>query len=250
MGRLIASALLCAVSASATRAASAQTTSTSVRVTGTVIIAGVVRDSAGRPLSDVSLQIDGVGAKVVSGRDGKYQLRQVPPGDLRVIARRLGYLPDAADVTLKAGDSLTIDFDLAAAAQMLPLTVITDHSPVPLKYRYTTRFDAFFARRATAPNGRFFDRDDLNRLGGPAHALYTIAGVKGLEYMGNLSVIFSRCPKSAGPVLILDGILTSFSALRSIPMSSIELMEVYRGVSEMPIEARGDGCGALVVYTR
>jgi hypothetical protein len=68
--------------------------------------------------------------------------------------------------------------------------------------------------------------------------------------MGNLSVRFTRCTAKSQPALFVNGVLTDFGALTTIPVTSIELVEVYRSVAEMPMEGRGNACGALAIYTR
>ena len=213
-------------------------------------ISGVVRDSTGRPLASTEIRVISLDLVATSDDEGRYVLRAVPVGEHRLIARRVGYRPQAADVVLSGGPMPEVDFELERVTQELPTVEVRDRLLVPQKYQFTTRFDDFFRHRATAPSGRFFDRAELERYGGPARALATIPGIKAAENMGNLSVTFARCSPTTQPALLLNGVLTSFNALTTIPVSSIELVEVYRSVSEMPVEARGNACGALAIYTR
>ena len=145
---------------------------------------------------------------------------------------------------------LDVDFELARQARDLEPVMVREAALIPAQYRFTTRYDAFFMHRATAVGGVFLDRADIERYGGPARALTRVAGVKATENMGALAVTFARCTSGAKPAVLVNGVLATGSALASIPVTSIELIEVYRGVAEMPNEARGNSCGAIAIYTR
>jgi hypothetical protein len=177
-------------------------------------------------------------------------MRDLEVGERRLMARLVGFRPELSDVVID--ERLVPDIEIVL--EQLPVTlsplVVRDSALVPAEYRYTSRFDEFFHRRATAVNGRFFDGQDLQRLGGPTRALSTLPGVTASEFLGNLSVRFTRCPSGSQPVIYVNGVLSNAASLNTIPVMSIELMEVYRGVSEMPIGARGNGCGAIALYTR
>lgn len=219
------------------------------RPIGTAVIRGVVRDSIGAALRGAEVRVLPGGPFVSADREGRFTLRAVPPGAQRLMVRRFGYAPELSDVTIAAGDTITLDFELARAPQELSAVEVRERALVPEEYRFTTRFDNFFSHRATSVGGQFFDRGDLERLGGPTRALNSIAGVKVSESAGNIqSIRFNRCPVSSTPAVLIDGLLAN--ALETIDVASIELIEVYRSVADMPVDARGHGCGAIVIYTR
>lgn len=58
--------------------------------------------------------------------------------------------------------------------------------------------------------------------------------------------------KSTTVQVFIDGVRVTepFVALGSLTTNDIEAMEVYRGVSELPMEAAGDGCAAIFIWTR
>jgi hypothetical protein len=159
-------------------------------------------------------------------------------------------LPEVVDVTGEAAGKVVVDFTLGRASQVLPGVDIIERSLVPEKYRYTTRFDPFFHHRATAAAGLFFDREDLERRGGVARALTGVSGITAREFMGGLSIKFKRCENGSQPAVLVNGVLASGGVLSMIPVSSIELIEVYRGIADMPVEARGNSCGAISIYTK
>ncbi|MDB4881144.1 MAG: TonB family protein [Gemmatimonadetes bacterium] len=213
-------------------------------------IQGSVTDSAGVPLSGAETRLAGGGTSARTSRDGRYVLRDVPAGSHRLLARRVGFAPEVVDVSGEPGGKLVVDFALRRAPQVLSAVEVVDRPLVPAKYRFTTRFDPFFIHRATAPAGLFFDHDDLERRGGVARALTAVSGISAREFMGGLSVKFKRCGNGTQPAVLVNGVLTNGGALPTIPVGSIELIEVYRGIADMPIEARGNSCGAISIYTK
>lgn len=218
---------------------------------GAVLISGIVRDSTGAPIQGAEIRVSDPpqGTTTSSDASGAYVLRAVSSGRLRVMVRRVGFQTAVVDLAVQAGSRADVNFTLRRIPYELPSITIRDSALIPSKYRFTTRYDPFFLHRATAVSGVFLDRDEMDRRGGVAHALSSFGGVKATENMGALAVKLPRCG-SGSPALIVNGVLTNGSALSMIPVSSIELIEVYRSVAEMPVEARGSGCGAIVLYTR
>src|SRR3979490_2829904 len=72
-------------------------------------IRGVIRDSSGGALAGTEVQLVSAGTVVIADAQGRYLLRAVPTGDQRIIARRVGYRPEAVDVTLGAGMTADVD---------------------------------------------------------------------------------------------------------------------------------------------
>lgn len=100
-----------------------------VAFTGTVT--GVVTDSAtGQPLpaAQVSVQVAGaatalLGASTTSA--GRYTIPGVPAGDFVVRVRRVGYAPAESRVTVRDGQTATVNFTLGASTARLDQVVVT-----------------------------------------------------------------------------------------------------------------------------
>lgn len=244
--RLIIAALLLGVAASSAFAQERRASPSSL----VGVVRGVVQDSSGRPLADAEVRALPGGPSVRTDAGGRFQLANVAAGEQRLLARHVGFQPDLNDITVEPGATVDVAFLLVSAPIRLDTIRVVERALVPLKYHYTTRFDAFFQHRATSVSGTFFDHDDLERLGGPARALTRLPGVKASENSGVLLVRFARCEGGTSPTVLVNGIVSQASVLNTIPVTSIELIEVYRGVSEVPAEARGNGCGAIAIYTR
>ena len=105
------------------RAADAQTTGT---VTGTV-----TRADGGAGLTGVSVTVQGTGQTTVSGSQGRYTLRNVPPVQRTIVFRWLGYRPTELPVTVEPGGTATLDAALEAAPAILSDLVVQGASRAP-----------------------------------------------------------------------------------------------------------------------
>lgn len=91
--------------------------------TGT--IRGRITESNGQPLGDVQVTVSGTSLGGVSGATGDYIIANVPAGDHRVMARRIGYGPGDRTVTVTAGGDVRADFSLTQSATQLSQIVVT-----------------------------------------------------------------------------------------------------------------------------
>lgn len=77
-------------------------------------ITGIVTTTGGAPLATASVSAKGpVTVKAKTGADGKYALVGLAPGSYKVKASKRGCVRQQKSVTLVAGQSLTVDFQLA-----------------------------------------------------------------------------------------------------------------------------------------
>ena len=93
------------------------------QATGT--IRGRITESNGQPLSDVQVTVAGTNLGGVSATSGDYVIANVPVGDHRVLARRIGYGPGDRTVSVAAGAETRADFTLAQSATQLSQIVVT-----------------------------------------------------------------------------------------------------------------------------
>ncbi|MBA2459764.1 MAG: TonB-dependent receptor, partial [Gemmatimonadales bacterium] len=86
---------------------------------------GSVTDSAGSPLSNATVTVEGTGLRTTSGGSGSYEIRGVPAGSHRVRARSIGHQLAEAEVTVTAGETVERDFELApSTVQLAPIDVV------------------------------------------------------------------------------------------------------------------------------
>jgi iron complex outermembrane receptor protein len=88
-------------------------------------VRGTVSDSAGAPLPNASIAVEGTELRTTSGNQGEYELRAVPAGPHTMRARLIGYQAASARVTVVGGGEIRQDFRLArSAVQLAPIDVV------------------------------------------------------------------------------------------------------------------------------
>lgn len=90
---------------------------------------GLVRSAQGEPVAGASIRLPSVGTS--SGEDGWFDLRRLPPGvyDLRVSA--IGYQSVSRSVTVRAGETTTVQLSLAAEIRDLSEVTVTSRRTAP-----------------------------------------------------------------------------------------------------------------------
>jgi len=93
---------------------------------GTGTITGTVVDAQGRaPLPGARVSVDGTTLAVLSGTDGRFELRNVPAGARTVRAERLGYAAARQSVAVTAGETSSVSLQLSAQGLVLDQLVVT-----------------------------------------------------------------------------------------------------------------------------
>jgi hypothetical protein len=122
-----------------------------------VSLTGYVRDDASlRGLPGVELSVDGSDRKVRTDKDGKYTLRDLPAGAVRLHLRLVGFAPLDTMLTLESGKPNKSVFFLAQRAVALD-TVVTKTGVVP-----GAGFESFELRRSRG-FGKFLDSMQLRQ---------------------------------------------------------------------------------------
>jgi TonB-linked SusC/RagA family outer membrane protein len=92
----------------------------------TGVVSGRVTDAAaGTPISGATIRVVGTQIGGATGVDGRYIVRGVPAGTIRLQVNRIGFEVKAATVTVVAGQTATADVALAQAALSLSEVVVT-----------------------------------------------------------------------------------------------------------------------------
>ena len=94
-------------------------------VAATGVIRGRVADANNTGLESVAVTVVGTSIGVTTSGSGQFELRGVPAGTQRVIARRVGFEPTTREITVAAGQATTVDFKLTAASVALENVVVT-----------------------------------------------------------------------------------------------------------------------------
>ncbi len=91
---------------------------------GTIV--GTVTDGAsGRVLGSASVSVDGTGIGTLTNSRGQFVLVPVPPGEHSVTVNLVGYRSESLTVTVTAGGTHTLDFNVQVTAVQMEELVVT-----------------------------------------------------------------------------------------------------------------------------
>ncbi|MEO7218718.1 MAG: carboxypeptidase regulatory-like domain-containing protein [Gemmatimonadaceae bacterium] len=250
---LFASAILAAAILAAAGAVQAQT-----------VIHGIVRDSATHhPIPGARISIAGQAHLITADSAGAFTTIATVRDSATVSAQHLGFRSNTVMIHSQPGDTLRVEVLLAPTANTLaPVAVAAAETErekvVPPEYRYTRRYDKFFEdRKNNSARGRFYTRADLKSYGGSMARILRSMGVRVTEGPNQTisDVYFYTCPRNTFngvswfPTLILDGTHIALDMLSDIRPSDVEMIELFPSAASTPADARGDGCGAIIIFT-
>lgn len=233
-------------------------------------IGGVVRDAAtGAPLAGVRVRLEAAEAGVLTDGEGRYLLRRVPAGPQTLRAERIGYATARIPVTVPARGLLRQDVALATSALHIEGVTVTADPAGRARGELGTASvvgrEAIAAQTATTLAGV------LELVPGMLLSPPGLAGVQQVALRtAPTAGADARQLAAFGTLVILDGVPISNNAnlqtlgprgeialptsahggidLRRIPASTIERVEVIRGV---PSARYGDLTqGAVIIETR
>jgi len=186
----------------------------------------------------------GVGTRV-TGEDGGFLFRVVPPGTYTLTVTLLGYRTLREPLVVTEARDLQVVLRLAVSPVALdPIEVVAERQlRGPL---------VGFERRRALGFGTYFTREDIE-----ARAPYVLTDllrrVPGLRVIsaGQFGENAIRLRGNCRPEIIVDGIRTSIDTDidHVLPPMDVEAVEVYKG-PEMPAQFGSNSCGAIVVWTR
>jgi hypothetical protein len=211
-----------------------------------------VRDSLGRSIAGAELLVEGTGVRGVTDERGEIRFTAVRGGPATVRIRRLGFQPMAIDVIVDQRVPATSIVTLTPIAYRL--------APIVVKggMNYTGRMAGFYQRRDLGI-GHFVSREKLEH-DNPTQLTDVFRRLPGVQITSTRfirnAIRFRGNGGSCWPLVWLDGapLPTAEFDLDFLAPSSIEGIEVYSGISQIPPQfmgSRGLGsCGVIVVWSR
>ena len=221
------------------------------------VLRGVVVDSAdGSFVEGADILVASLHQVTRSNAKGQFTLIKLPKGEIELMVRRLGYLPQQQTIVLSGGTTDSVKLVLVAQPAVLE-AVAVDASE---RHRRQGVED-FYLRRAQGI-GTFITRQQLeeSRSTQPTDALRNVPGIQlfrsrngdnTVRFIGTSSINHRDCP----PNLWLDGQRVTNMELDQIPAYDIEGIELYRGASTTPAQfwqgnTNNTFCGTIVVWSR
>lgn len=218
--------------------------------------AGVVSisvvDSLGRSISGAELTVEGTTVRGVTDERGEVRFNAVRGGPATIRIRRLGFRPTTLDIIVDQRVPATSIVTLALIPQRLATIVVKGGS------NYTGRMAGFYQRRDLGI-GHFVSRERLEH-DNPSQLTDIFRRLPGVQITSTRfirnAIRFRGNGGSCWPLVWLDGapLPTAEFDLDFLSPSSIEGIEVYSGISQIPPQfmgSRGMGsCGVIVVWSR
>lgn len=234
-----------------------------------VRLAGAVRDDdSGQPIAGALVEIFDFGgfklAQEVTDTAGGFEYLLRRPGTYGFRVSRIGYRPvRTPPLSTGAHSYVNVEVRLKSDAVLLaPLTVVarTSSPPSPVLDGFHARirsgFGTFYTREDVERHAPAFLSDLVARIPG----MYVASSGNGLQrhiYTGRGGSVHRGCPAQ----IWVDGFLLNPPGLddgsgltldEAVPPSSVEGMEIYRGLATVPAEFLNENasCGVIAVWTR
>ena len=236
----------------------------------TTQLSGRLAATDGSPVAGAEVTVAGSVLAARSDSAGSFLFEAVPLGEVRIRVRALGFAPLDTLIMMQGGPN-SVALTMARSAQQLAPVVTEAVLPYgkPLRYQHTSKFDDFYERRAKKP-GTFFTREDIENSGRntATELMSSVPGVRvNWREDGYMYVRVARCegnsiwnekrpPEERHLWLAVFingqriGGATAIQTLSQLRTDEIETMEVYRGSSQVPVEAMGNACAAVFITTR
>lgn len=90
-------------------------------------IKGIVKTSDGKPAGFVNIALQGTSKGTTVSQSGHYNLNNIKPGSYQLVASFIGLTSQTKQVTVKAGETVSIDFMFQENSQQLSEVVISSH---------------------------------------------------------------------------------------------------------------------------
>ncbi len=186
----------------------------------------------------------GIGTRV-TGREGDFLFREVPPGLYSLSVTRMGYTDLLDTLRVGAGSDLEITLPVSASPVALaPIVVSTRRRP-------RGPMSGFESRRRAMLSGTFITREQIEARR-PRMLTDMLSMVPGVQLVpsgpfGNRVLLRGGCT----PLLVVDGFRIGSEPNWDLFLrtSDVEAVEVYHSPF-VPVEFGQSPCGAIVVWTR
>jgi hypothetical protein len=201
----------------------------------------------GEPVSGARLVVTPPGTAQLSTAAGTITLRDLAIGEYVISITAPGYLTwqDTLRVVRATSGATTIRLD--------PDPIALDPLSAEARRRGTYLDRVGFYSRRSSGQGHFFDREEIERKS-PTRVLdlmYALPRSQVLEEPGGRRFVLRSAGGQCSPALFLDGVRVQNPwVLDSLPVATIEAIELYTGGATAPIEWRKDNCGTLLIWTR
>ncbi|HEX6575172.1 MAG TPA: TonB family protein [Gemmatimonadaceae bacterium] len=216
------------------------------------VIAGIVTDSTGAPISNAEVTVPGAPYSSRTDDAGRFHINSAA-GLVTVSARRIGFEPGSRQVQLNGSNEATqVTIQLKALPSVLkPVVVRTS------KVEYTGRLAGYYRRLENQNAGVFIPRSQIDRENPRtlSQLLTHVPGINATRMRGGGSGVRMR-GRACWPLVWLDGLPMGAGEvdLDAFSPTSIHGIELYLGSTTAPMGyiANRDqsSCGTILLWSR
>jgi TonB-linked SusC/RagA family outer membrane protein len=224
-------------------------------------VSGRVTDAqTGQPIAAAQVSLVGTNIAALTSSDGRYTLRNVPPGTMTVRVLSIGYSDQSRAVSVAAGQTVAADFELRASAIALSPVVVTatgEQRRVEVGNAVAFVNAAQITRTQVVTNMA----DLLTARAAGVQVIpgtQTGAGVR-VRIRGNSSLSLTN-----NPIYIIDGVRvegttgsmsvgvggTTPARINDLNPNEIESIEIVRGPSASTLYGTDAANGVIVIQTK
>lgn len=229
------------------------------QATGT-IQGRVVDASTERPLPGTQISVVGTGHGTLANAQGQFLIVGVPAGEATVRAERIGFAAESRSVTVVAGETTTVDFQLGIAAVAMEELVVTGVGEATQRRELSTSVAVIGREEIDAAAVQSVDQLLQGRVAGATvNAVSAQPGTASLMSFRGVSSVFG----SQTPVIYVDGVRVDnaqstaagtggeqSSALADILVADIERIEITKGGAASTLFGSDAATGVIQIFTR
>jgi TonB-dependent starch-binding outer membrane protein SusC len=225
-------------------------------------IEGVVRDGSTREsLPGANVLIPGTQIGASTDVDGRYSIASVPAGTYTLEARFIGYRPMSREVTVMAGETVVVNFDMGFESLRMDEVVVTGTAGDSRRRTVgnaVSRVDAAAVNELTASG----NITELMQARTPGMTLLPGSGTAGAAASIRLRGASSMTGSST-PVVFIDGVrmnsgsMGNFNAygqgtsmLESLNPEDIQSIEVIKGPAAATLYGAEAAAGVIQIITK
>ena len=236
---------------------------------GGTVAGRVTEASTGKPLAYAQVFLeDDPNRAARSDAEGRYRLAGLPAGTHTLTVRLVGFSSKSAPVTIVAGQTTTVDFQLATQPLNLDALVVTGQGGEISKRRIATQVDVVGPEQIEASPAKRID--ELLQANIPGAQIRMTTG-----QVGATSIIRTRgitsVSNNSTPVIYVDGVRVdnlntiatlgmnvsgvraqgaATSALADLPMDNIERVEFIPGGAATTLYGSDAANGVIQIFTK
>lgn len=220
-------------------------TAASAQETGTVT--GTVTDAVDlRPLAGVQVHFPDVNRGTLTDAQGRFIILNVPVGQRELRAQRIGFLSATRNVTVAAGQSVSINLTLeprAITMEAIVATGVAAETPQNQLAFSVPKVEVAEAQRVPVPSAAGLLQGRV-----PGAKVVSGSGMPGsepsLQFRGPTSIMGSQ-----EPLIVIDGVITN-GGIADLNPQDIESMELVKGASAAALYGSRAQAGVLQITTR